>query len=76
MPSIRVILVPIEYTGGLTGIGTTNPAARLDVVGHQQQKTLLIQEYQPLESIKVSQVEAKITNNITIDNRMVVLLVP
>ena len=34
MPSIRVNLsTDLNITGGLTGIGTTNPAARLDVAG-------------------------------------------
>ena len=34
MPSIRVNLsTDLNITGGLTGIGTTNPAAQLDIAG-------------------------------------------
>ena len=71
MPSIRVGFgTDLNITGGLTGIGTTNPAARLDVAGQIRSKNIAgsggvstFREYQGF-----SQVEAKITNNITIDN--------
>jgi len=71
MPSIRVgFSTDLNITGGLTGIGTTNPAARLDVAGQiavedtaSSGGVSTFREYQGF-----SQVEAKITNNITIDN--------
>ena len=71
MPSIRVgFSTDLNITGGLTGIGTTNPAARLDVAGQIAVEDTAgsggvstFREYQGF-----SQVEAKITNNITIDN--------
>ena len=71
MPSIRVgFSTDLNITGGLTGIGTTNPAARLDVAGQITVKDIAgsggvttFREYQGF-----SQVESKITNNVTIDN--------
>ena len=71
MPSIRVgFSTDLNITGGLTGIGTTNPAARLDVAGQITVEDTAgsggvstFREYQGF-----SQVEAKITNNVTIDN--------
>ena len=71
MPSIRVGFgTDLNITGGLTGIGTTNPAARLDVAGQITVKDIAgsggvttFREYQGF-----SQVESKITNNVTIDN--------
>ena len=71
MPSIRVgFSTDLNITGGLTGIGTTNPAARLDVAGQIAVEDTAgsggvstFREYQGF-----SQVEAKITNNVTIDN--------
>ena len=71
MPSIRVgFSTDLNIIGGLTGIGTTNPAARLDVAGQIAVEDTAgsggvstFREYQGF-----SQVEAKITNNITIDN--------
>ena len=71
MPSIRVgFSTDLNITGGLTGIGTTNPAARLDVAGQITVKDIAgsggittLREYQGF-----SQVEANITNNVTIDN--------
>ena len=71
MPSIRVgFSTDLNIIGGLTGIGTTNPAARLDVAGQITVKDIAgsggvttFREYQGF-----SQAEAKITNNVTIDN--------
>jgi hypothetical protein len=71
MPSIRVGFgTDLNITGGLTGIGTANPAARLDVAGQITVKDIAgsggvttFREYQGF-----SQVESKITNNVTIDN--------
>ena len=71
MPSIRVGFgTDLNITGGLTGIGTTNPAARLDIAGQITVKDIAgsggittFREYQGF-----SQVESKITNNVTIDN--------
>jgi hypothetical protein len=71
MPSIRVgFSTDLNITGGLTGIGTTNPAARLDIAGQITVKDIAgsggittFREYQGF-----SQVESKITNNVTIDN--------
>ena len=68
MPSIRVgFSTDLNITGGLTGIGTTNPAARLDVAGQITVEDTAgsggvstFREYQGF-----SQVEANITNNIT-----------
>ena len=69
MPSIRVGFgTDLNITGGLTGIGTANPAARLDVAGQIIVKDIAgsggvttFREYQGF-----SQVESKITNNVTI----------
>ena len=71
MPSIRVgFSTDLNITGGLTGIGTTNPAARLDVAGQIAVEDTAgsggvstFREYQGF-----SQVEAKITNTTIIDN--------
>ena len=71
MPSIRVgFSTDLNITGGLTGIGTTNPAARLDVAGQISVEDIAssggvstFREYQGF-----SQVQAKITNNTLIDN--------
>ena len=71
MPSIRVgFSTDLNITGGLTGIGTTNPAARLDVAGQivvedtaSSGGVSTFREYQGF-----SQVQAKITNNTLIDN--------
>ena len=71
MPSIRVgFSTDLNITGGLTGIGTTNPAARLDVAGQIAVEDTAgsggvstFREYQGF-----SQVQAKITNNTLIDN--------
>ena len=71
MPSIRVGFgTDLNITGGLTGIGTINPAAQLDVAGQITVKDVVgsggittLREYQGF-----SQVEANITNNVTIDN--------
>ena len=71
MPSIRVgFSTDLNITGGLTGIGTTNPAARLDVAGQIAVEDTAgsggvstFREYQGF-----SQVEAKITNTTLIDN--------
>jgi hypothetical protein len=71
MPSIRVgFSTDLNITGGLTGIGTINPAARLDVVGQISVEDIAgsggvstFREYQGF-----SQVQAKITNNTLIDN--------
>jgi len=71
MPSIRVgFSTDLNITGGLTGIGTTNPTARLDVAGQIAVEDTAgsggvstFREYQGF-----SQVEAKITNNTLIDN--------
>ena len=57
MPSIRVNLsTDLNITGGLTGIGTTNPAARLDVAGQitVEETVVGLVAYQLLENIKVS----------------------
>ena len=71
MPSIRVgFSTDLNITGGLTGIGTTNPAARLDVAGQITVKDIAgsggvttFREYQGF-----SQVQTKIVNNTLIDN--------
>lgn len=71
MPSIRVgFSTDLNITGGLTGIGTINPAARLDVAGQISVEDIAgsggvstFREYQGF-----SQVQAKITNNTLIDN--------
>ena len=71
MPSIRVGFgTDLNITGGLTGIGTTNPAALLDIAGQIRSENTpgsggvsTFREYQGF-----SQVEANVTNNITIDN--------
>ena len=71
MPSIRVgFSTDLNIIGGLTGIGTTNPAARLDVAGQIAVEDTAgsggvstFREYQGF-----SQVEAKITNTTLIDN--------
>jgi len=71
MPSIRVgFSTDLNITGGLTGIGTANPAARLDVAGQitvedtaSSGGVSTFREYQGF-----SQVQAKITNNTLIDN--------
>ena len=71
MPSIRVgFSTDLNIIGGLTGIGTTNPAARLDVAGQISVEDIAssggvstFREYQGF-----SQVQAKITNNTLIDN--------
>ena len=71
MPSIRVgFSTDLNITGGLTGIGTTNPAARLDVAGQiavedtaSSGGVSTFREYQGF-----SQVQAKITNTTLIDN--------
>ena len=71
MPSIRVgFSTDLNITGGLTGIGTTNPTARLDVAGQIAVEDTAgsggvstFREYQGF-----SQVEAKITNTTLIDN--------
>ena len=71
MPSIRVgFSTDLNIIGGLTGIGTTNPAARLDVAGQIAIEDTAgsggvstFREYQGF-----SQVEAKITNTTLIDN--------
>ena len=71
MPSIRVgFSTNLNITRGLTGIGTTNPAARLDVAGQISVEDIAssggvstFREYQGF-----SQVQAKITNNTLIDN--------
>jgi len=71
MPSIRVgFSTNLNIIGGLTGIGTTNPAARLDVAGQIAVEDTAgsggvstFREYQGF-----SQVQAKITNNTLIDN--------
>ena len=71
MPSIRVgFSTDLNITGGLTGIGTTNPAARLDVAGQISVEDIAssggvstFREYQGF-----SQVQTKITNNTLIDN--------
>ena len=71
MPSIRVgFSTDLNIIGGLTGIGTTNPAARLDVAGQiavedtaSSGGVSTFREYQGF-----SQVQAKITNNTLIDN--------
>ena len=71
MPSIRVgFSTDLNISGGLTGIGTANPAAQLDIAGQIAVKETTgsggittLREYQGF-----SQVEANITNNVTIDN--------
>ena len=71
MPSIRVgFSTDLNITGGLTGIGTTNPAARLDIAGQIRSENTAgsggistFREYQGF-----SRVESKITDNVTIDN--------
>ena len=71
MPSIRVGFgTDLNITGGLTGIGTTNPAARLDIAGQITVKDIAgsggittLREYQGFSKVK-----SKITNNVTIDN--------
>ena len=71
MPSIRVgFSTDLNITGGLTGIGTTNPSARLDVAGSISVEDIAgsggvstFREYQGF-----SQVQSKITNDTLIDN--------
>ena len=71
MPSIRVgFSTDLNITGGLTGIGTTNPTAQLDVAGSISVEDIAgsggvstFREYQGF-----SQIEAKITNETLIDN--------
>ncbi len=71
MPSIRVGFgTDLNITGGLTGIGTTNPAARLDVAGQISVEDTAgsggvstFREYQGFH-----QTQSNITNNVLIDN--------
>jgi len=71
MPSIRVGFgTDLNITGGLTGIGTINPAARLDVAGQISVEDTAgsggvstFREYQGFH-----QTQSNITNNVLIDN--------